>query len=307
MSIKNKETAGRKKLFRSLANGKFAPYLIMVLPLFLLYLILTVVTTSSTFIFSFTDFDGLSITNFHWMGWNNYKVALMDDTFRMALKNTLLYAVTVTLIQNTLGLFLALGLNKKMKSANFLRTLLFTPAIISTVVISYAFTYIYDTNGLINIILRFFHLDNLTRTWLGEPKLALVCVAISNIWRFLGYSAVIFIANMQSISTDVLEASSVDGASGWQRFRYIIFPLLAPSVTINLTLSFIGCLKVFDTVYTMTGGGPGNHSEVIGTYILKLQGQNLNGYACALAVILTLIILGLNLITFPYLKRRENY
>ena len=294
-------------VFRRMVNGKFAPYLIMVLPLFLLYLVLTVVTTSSTFLFSFTDFDGLSIKNFNWMGFQNYKVAFMDKTFWMALKNTILYAVAVTLIQNFLGLLLALGLNKKMKSANFLRTLLFTPAIISTVVISYAFTYIYDTNGLINIILRFFHLDGLARTWLGEPSLALVCVAISNIWRFLGYSAVIFIANMQSISTDVLEASSIDGASGFQKFRYITFPLLAPSVTINLTLSFIGCLKVFDTVYTMTGGGPGNYSEVIGTYILKLQGQNLNGYACALAVILTLIILGLNLITFPYLKRRENY
>ena len=241
------------------------------------------------------------------MGFKNYSVAFMDKTFWMALKNTLYYAVSVTLIQNMLGLLLALGLNKKMKSANFLRTLLFTPAIISTVVISYVFTYIYDTNGLVNIILRFFQLDHLTRTWLGEPKLALVCVAISNIWRFLGYSAVIFIANMQSISTDVIEASNIDGANGFQKFRYITFPLLAPSMTINLTLSFIGCLKVFDTVYTMTGGGPGNYSEVMGTYILKLQGQTLNGYACALAVILTVIILGLNLITFPYLKRRETY
>lgn len=294
------------RVFRRIANGRFAPYLIMVLPLFVLYLVLTVVTTSSTFIFSFTNFDGLSITNFDWMGWKNYKVAVTDTTFWMALKNTLLYAISVTLIQNILGLFLALGLNVKMKSANLLRTLLFTPAIISTVVISYAFTYIYDSNGLINIILRFFHLDALTTTWLGEPGLALVCVAISNIWRFLGYSAVIFIANMQSISTDVIEAAAIDGASGFQRFRYITFPLLAPSVTINLTLSFISCLKVFDTVYTMTGGGPGNYSEVMGTYILKLQGQSLNGYACALAVILTMIILGLNLITFPYLKRREN-
>lgn len=304
-SYSNKKKS--RAVLRRIVNGKFAPYLIMVLPLFLLYLVLTVVTTSSTFLFSFTDFNGLSITDFNWMGLKNYSVAFGDKTFWMALKNTLYYAVSVTLIQNMIGLLLALGLNKKMKSASFLRTLLFTPAIISTVVISYVFTYIYDTNGLVNTILRFFQLDQLTRTWLGEPKLALVCVAISNIWRFLGYSAVIFIANMQSISTDVIEASNIDGANGFQKFRYITFPLLAPSITINLTLSFIGCLKVFDTVYTMTGGGPGNYSEVMGTYILKLQGQTLNGYACALAVILTVIILGLNLITFPYLKRRETF
>lgn len=297
----------QKGRLRRAMNGKFLPYLIMVLPLFFIYLLLTVVTTSSTFLFSFTDFDGLSITDFNWMGWKNYRVAFGDSTFWMALKNTLLYSVSVTLIQNFLGLLLAVGLCKKMKSANLLRTLLFTPAIISTVVISYTFTYIYDTNGLLNMILKFAGLGDYAKTWLGEPSLALVCVAISNIWRFLGYSAVIFIANMQSISTDIVEAADIDGAGGFQKFRFITFPLLAPSVTINLTLSFIGCLKVFDTVYTMTGGGPGDYSEVMGTYILKLQGQNLNGYACALAVILTVIILGLNLITFPYLKRRENY
>ena len=302
-------TAAKKKNSRfpgNIANGKLAPYLIMVLPLFTAYIVLTVLPTLTTVFFSFTDFDGMSITDFHFMGGKNYKVAAIDPSFWISLKNTVIYAVAVTLIQNFFGLLLAVGLCKKMKSANVLRTLLFTPAIISTIVISYAFTYIYDTNGLVNMILDFLHLGQFKKTWLGEPNLALVCVAISNIWRFLGYSAVIFIANMQSMSADLTEAASIDGAGGFQRFRYITFPLLAPSVTINLTLSFIGCLKVFDTVYTMTNGGPGNHSEVVGTYILKLQGQNLNGYACAVAVILTLIIIGLNLITFPYLKKRED-
>ena len=300
-----KEREPKRKAAGNFLTRGMTPYLIMVIPLFVIYILLTVVPTFSTVYFSGTNFNGVDI-HADWVGLKNYKKAIRDEVFWLSLINTILYAIVVPIIQNILGMLFALALNTKIKTKNLLRTILFAPSLISTIVISYAWTYMYDYNGVINLILEAVGLGSLKQVWLGNPKTALMCIAISNIWRFIGYSAVIFIANLQSISEDVLEAAAIDGASGWKRFRYVIFPLMAPSTTINLTLSIIGCLKVFDVVFTMTKGGPGHYTEVVGTYIVSLQSQRLNGYASCLAVILTIIILVLNGILFPILKKRED-
>lgn len=302
---RKKKENSRKRMGNFLVNGA-TPYFIMVLPLFIIYIVLTIIPTVSTAFLSFTNFNGVDLWHLKMVGFRNYLTAFKDTVFGLSLKNTILYAIVVPLVQNFLGMIFALALNKNLKTKNILRTLLFTPAIISTIVISYAWTYIFDYNGIINQILGAIGLERLQQVWLGNPKYALMCVAVSNIWRFIGYSAVIFIANLQSISTDILEAADIDGAAKGKRFRYIIFPLMAPSTTINLTLSVIGCLKVFDTVFTMTQGGPGHATEVVGTYIVSLQTQHLNGYASCLAIILTFIILVLTAILFPILKRREE-
>ena len=182
------------------------PYLIMVIPLFVIYILLTVVPTFSTVYFSGTNFNGVDI-HADWVGLKNYKNAIRDDVFWLSLKNTILYAIVVPIIQNILGMLFALALNTKIKTKNLLRTILFAPSLISTIVISYAWTYMYDYNGVINLILEAVGLGSLKQVWLGNLKTALMCIAISNIWRFIGYSAVIFIANLQSISEDVLEAT----------------------------------------------------------------------------------------------------
>lgn len=288
-----------------LTSGGFLPYFLMVLPMLILYLVFSLFPTAFSVFFSFTDFNGVDL-NFDFVGLKNYKIMISDASFFTTIKNTVIFAVAVTIVQNILGLLTALGLNQPIKSRNILRTLIFAPALISAVIVSFAWTYIYDANGVINAILSFLGLGSLTRTWLGEPDLALGCVILAHVWRFIGYTAVIYLANLQSISSEMLEAAKIDGAKGKESFRYIIFPMLAPSTTINVTLAFIGSLKVFDTIYTMTGGGPGDSTEVVATYIVRLMGKNYNGYACTIAVMLTVIVIALNGFLFKFLRSREE-
>lgn len=127
-------------------------------------------------------------------------------------------------------------------------------------------------------------------TWLGNRKTALICVVVAHVWMWIGYSATIYMSNLQSISSDILEAADIDGASRWQKFKRIILPMLAPATTINITLAFTQSLKVFDIVYAMTNGGPLNSTETVGTYVVVNMNRGLHGYASALTVLLTVVI-----------------
>ena len=196
-------------------------------------------------------------------------------------------------------------MHTRIKSKYVLRTIFFAPAVLSPVVIAFLWKYMFNPqpDAGLNAMLGFFGLDFLQQNWLGDPSVALWAIGLTVVWQYAGYSMVIFLAALQGIPKDLEEAAALDGAGRWQRFRHIVLPLIAPAMTINLTLSTIGGLKLFDQVFAITGGGPGYRTETLSTLIYKqafVFGQY--GYSTAVALVLALLVSGLALIQMRYLQ-----
>jgi raffinose/stachyose/melibiose transport system permease protein len=239
---------------------------------------------------AFTNWDGLSPER-DFVGFENFVQFANDPKAGAALGRTLWIAVAITIVQNLIGLLLALGVNTHIKSRNVLRVLLFAPAIITPVATAYLWQNLYSPNGAINTLLDTIGLGALKQNWLGDADVAVWSICFVVIWQFAGYSMVIFLANLQSISQEVIEASYVDGAGPWRRFWSIVRPELAPAITINLMLSIIGGLKLFDQVWVMTGGGPGGGTETMSTLLYKSAFQLGDfSYGIAIALVLTVLV-----------------
>jgi raffinose/stachyose/melibiose transport system permease protein len=256
--------------------------------------------------FAFTDWDGLNPTK-HFVGLDNFREMLNDPAARGALRQTLIIAVAITLIQNAVGLLLALGVHSRIKSRNVLRVFLFAPAVLTPVVTAALWKYMLAPEGALNSLLGAVAPDSWQQNWLGDPTLALGSVIGVIVWQFAGYSMVIFLAGLEGIPREIYEAAAVDGAGGWQWFRHILLPLLAPATTINLMLSIIGGLKLFDQVWVMTAGGPGTATETLSTLIYKNAFQfNEYAYSVALAIVLTVFVAVISGGQYRLLRRWER-
>ncbi|MGI5193234.1 carbohydrate ABC transporter permease [Streptomyces sp. CA-288835] len=260
------------------------------LPALLLFAFVVLVPSARGVHYAFTDWDGLD-PSFSFVGLDNFSAMLDDPDATAAIWHTLLIAVAITVIQNGVGLLLALGVNSAIKSRNLLRVFLFAPAVITPIVTAYLWRNLLGPDGAVNSLLGAIGLDGLGQDWLGSPRLALWSVIGVIVWQYAGYSMVIFLAGLQSVPKEIHEAASIDGAGPVRRFWSVTRPLLAPAFTINLMLSIIGGLKLFDQVYALTGGGPGHATDTISTLIYKdafTLGEF--GYSIALAVVLTIIV-----------------
>jgi raffinose/stachyose/melibiose transport system permease protein len=255
---------------------------------------------------AFTDWDGLSASK-NFVGLEQFRQVFSDEKAQAAVGRTLLIALTITIVQNLVGLLLALGVNSRIKSRNVLRVLLFAPAIITPVATAYLWQNLLSPNGAINSVLGAVGLRSLQRNWIGDSDYALWSICLVIVWQFAGYSMVIFLANLQGISAEVIEASYVDGAGPVRRFFSIIRPELAPAITINLMLSIIGGLKLFDQVWVMTGGGPGGSTDTMSTLIYKNAFQFGDfGYGIAMALVLTLLVAVLSAGQYALLNRQNR-
>ena len=255
---------------------------------------------------AFTDWDGLSdVKNF--IGLENFQRIIQDPASTSAIWHTLLIAVAITIVQNLIGLLLALGVNSQIKTRNFLRVMLFAPAVITPVAVGFLWQNLLAPDGAVNELLDAVGLGALKQDWLGNGKIAIWCIIFVIIWQFAGYSMVIFLAGLQSVPEDCIEASLVDGAGPFRRFWSIVRPFLAPAITINLMLSIIGGLKLFDQVWVMTQGGPGGATETISTLIYKSAFQfNDFAYGIALAVVLTIFVAAISGVQYKLLGRQEG-
>jgi raffinose/stachyose/melibiose transport system permease protein len=210
-------------------------------------------------------------------------------------------------IQNGCGLLLALGVNSVIKSRNVLRVFLFAPAVITPIVTAYLWRNLLGPDGAVNSLLAAVGLESWQQSWLGDPHLALWSVVAVIVWQFAGYSMVIFLAGLQSVPQEIFEAAAMDGAGPVRRFWSVIRPLLAPAFTVNLMLSIIGGIKLFDQVYALTGGGPGHATDTLSTLIYKdafTLGEF--GYSIALAVVLTGIVAVASTGQYLVLARNER-
>jgi len=264
--------------------------LLLAIPALLFYGFAVVVPTIRGAMLGFTNWDGLS-RNYDFIGFRNFERIFTSESSLEALKMTLIFALAITILQNGIGLLLALGVNSGLKSQNFLRVLFFAPVVVTPVVVAYLFKFLLTPNGAVNTMLGLVGLDELAPSWLGDPFWAAASIVTMVVWQHSGYSMVIYIAGLQSIPQELGEAAAVDGAGSWRRFWSVTWPLLAPATAINIMLTIIGGLKMFTEVFVLTGGGPGGATETLSTLLYKSAFQFSEfGYGIALALVLAVIV-----------------
>ncbi|WP_405152767.1 carbohydrate ABC transporter permease [Paenibacillus sp. FSL K6-0108] len=276
----------------------------MVFPALLIYSVFFVIPAIAAFYYSFTDWR-LDRMDLKFIGWDNFEKIFSDKTLILALKNTAIFAVVTVAGKNIIGLLLAVALNMRLKTKNLLRAIFYSPSILSILVISILFTPMLRTEGTINRVLEAVGLHSLSQAWLTNPSLVIWTIAIVSIWQSAGFQMAIYLAGLQSISQEYYEAAKIDGASSWKSFFKITLPLLLPAININLMLTLIGGLKVFSEVYVMTGGGPGNASQVVGTIILRSFGEGNWGLGTAVNTLLFVVVTIIAIPLLIFMRRKE--
>lgn len=256
----------KKRKLRAGELGKY--FVIFILLALIIYLLFSITPFLYTIYYSFTDYTDMNPINLHFVGLKNYIKVLQTPVMLAAIKNSVIYAILLTGFQTLLGLPLAFVLNQKLKSRNLLRAVFFFPAVFSSLIIGYLWNFIMSSSdfGLINNILHQLGLGTLN---FFTSKNALYSVILTQIWQWTGWAMVIFLANLQSISPDLYEAAEIDGANGLKKFMYVTLPLMCPSVKIVIVTGLIGGMKVFDIIYSMTSGGPGDATQTVMTVMMK--------------------------------------
>lgn len=226
-------------------------------------------------------------------GFDNYIRMAGDGRFWQSFWTTSVFTVSAVLLELLLGLGIALVLNEAFRGRSFVRTAAIIPWALPTALIGLAWAWIFnDQFGIVNDILLRLGLIKTGINWLGEPTLALVSVVIADVWKTTPFISILLLAGLQSISPDLYEAHSIDGATPWQSFYKITLPLLMPQILIALLFRFAQSFGVFDLIAVMTGGGPGGATEVVSLYIYATVMRYLDfGYGSALVVVTFLLLI----------------
>lgn len=275
------------------------------LPAGLIYTIFFIVPIITAFFYSFTDWnlDRMDSPQFIWF--RNFINLFQDEVFLRSLWNTILFAFSTTILKTLVGLILALLVVQKFKGNSFFRTLFYLPCVLSCMIVGLLFTGILKQDGLINTFLSAIGQEGLTRNWLGSYGTAMFWIIIIEVWMWAGFTMFLFISGLQSISKEYYESAQIDGATRWEQFKHITLPLLAPSFTVVITFNITGGLKVFDIVYSLTGGGPGFDTQVLSTYTYRAFGMGLLGKSSASALILSIFIVGITFALNKFLRSKE--
>jgi raffinose/stachyose/melibiose transport system permease protein len=250
---------------------------------------------------SFFKWDGVAPTK-QFVGLQNYFTLLFNDkVFWTALLNNAIWLVAALLIPTSIGLGLAVLLNKAFRGSSIYRSVFYFPAILSLAVVGLIWNWIYLPDiGLINHFLAGVGRQSLQHNWLSDPNLALYAVMVAAAWNAAGLPMLLFLAGLQTINPEILEAAQVDGAGPVRRFLSVTFPLLRETTLIVLAITAINSLKVYDIIYAMTYGGPANSTQVLSTWMYFLTyNYNSVGQGTAIAVILFLLTL---IFAIPYIR-----
>lgn len=266
--------------------------LFLLIPIVLLTLF-TLIPAVNMVIFSFQERDQLGV-NPKWVGLDNYVTLFTDPTYLSTFKNCIYYFFG-SFIQLALALLIATILCSKIKFGNLFKGILFFPYMMNGVAVSLIFRRFFqkgdgitNSEGTLNTILALFGLDPVK--WLSTPGLVNICLVFASIWRYIGFDIIMFIGAIQSISPDVYEAADLDGANGWQRFWYIVFPSIRSIVALQLVLAIKGAASVFEIPYIITGGRNDTSTFVIKTIDTAFVYKKV-GLGSAMAIVLLLIIL----------------
>lgn len=273
---------------------------LLLAPVVIVYGVFALVPIFYAVYLSFQRWDGIS-TFQTFIGLQNYQALLADPVFWSAFENTIIWAVLSIAASMTLGLGLAVALDKPLFGRTVLRAILYFPAILSTVVVSMVWIWMDDPNfGLINTTLQGLGLGGLAQAWLGDPAFALYAVFVASVWQGTGMSMVLFLAGLQNVPLDIIEAADIDGAGPVQKFRYVTFPTLRPTTVLVVSLTIINSLKAFDLVFAMTGGGPAESSHLLASLAYETAFEHEHyGKGAAIGVILLLLSLAM---IIPFLR-----
>ena len=260
------------------------------LPGVLLVISIHYASTTIGGLFAFTNWSGIG--SFEFIGLENFRRVFGDDTQVQALGNTLFLAFASVIASNVMGLLLALGLNRSLKTRQALRVVFFMPVVLSPLATAYVWRFIFEYTGPVNLLLESVGLESWVRPWLADPTFAIWTILIVVAWQTTGFAMVIYLAGLASVPVEIEEAAALDGTNLWQRFRHVTLPSIRPAVAIATTLGLVQGLRIFDQILALTGGGPAGATETLATRVYKEAFSLGNfGYGAALALILTVIIL----------------
>ena len=286
-----------KKFITNLLNNEQFAGWIFILPALVGTLIFIVIPVICSFGLSFAKWDLLNPIQF--VGLSNYKDIFADDLFYKILWNTIVFAVSTSVLGVIIPLVLACILNSKIRGSEFYKTAYFLPFITPMIVIGVVWEWIFDPNiGFLN------HILHLHINWLYDTHYAMTALIIVSVWKLIGYNMLIFLSALSGISQSMFKAAKIDGASPFQTFKNVTVPLLSPSIFFVVIITAISSLQVFDLIYLMTQGGPFESTNVLVYAIYKNAFEYFNvGKASAIAYVLFIIILVLTLIQWNLRKK----
>jgi raffinose/stachyose/melibiose transport system permease protein len=279
-------------------------FVLFTVPLLFVFTTVVIIPFIIGIAYSFIKWDGIAANAKEFVGFSNYMQVFQDDRFMHSAWITIQFTLMALVLVNVAGLGLSLLVTSKLKSSTLARTLFFMPNLIGGLILGYiwkfiftdAFKYIGENVGAGTI---FFN-------WLLNPQYALYAIVVVFAWQMAGYTMIIYIAGLQGIPDDLMEAAQVDGAGPWHRLTKIVFPLLMPSFTICLFLTLSGAFKIFDVNLSLTGGGPVNSTEMFAMNIFnEIFGYSRYGIGQAKAIIFFVVVAAITLVQVYITKKRE--
>jgi raffinose/stachyose/melibiose transport system permease protein len=279
-------------------------FALFTVPLLFVFTTVVIVPFIIGIVYSFVKWDGIPANPKLFVGFGNYMQLFQDERFLASAWNTVKFTVLALIAVNLLGLVFSLLVTTKLRVSNAVRTMFFMPNLIGGLILGYIWQFIF-TDAL-NFLGQKTGLDNVFFNWLLHPQFALYAMVIVFTWQMAGYTMIIYIAGIQGIPDEMLEAAKVDGANGWHRLTRIIFPLLMPSFTICLFLTLSGAFKIFDVNLSLTKGGPNNATEMFAMNIYnEIFGYSHYGLGQAKAIVFFLVVAIITLTQVIITKKRE--
>lgn len=274
---------------------------VFVIPALILFLAFLVYPMVSTVVMSFFSWNGFVTTNPIFVGIQNYvRIFTQDPVFWPAFRNTVAWVILSLIVPTTLGLLLALGLNKKLFGRNLLRSAFYIPAVLASIAVATMWVWLYNPqSGLFDGVLKAVGLGAIAPDWLGDSHIALYAIFIAFVWQTAGFNMVLYIAGLQNVPDELVEAAKLDGAGRSQVFRAVTWPALRPTTIIVVVLTMISSLKVFDLIVGTTGGGPAQSTQVLALWSYQQSFSNHEfGLGNAIATVLFVVSL---ILVVPYM------
>jgi raffinose/stachyose/melibiose transport system permease protein len=277
-------------------------------PITLIMLVFLIIPVFQTFWLSFRDWNGIS-PHSKYVGFANFVALAKSDSIRQTILNTLFLFSVGTILINVVALGISVALDQKgFINRNVFKIIFFLPTVLSPVVIALIWRAMYFTDwGVFDTILKYLGLGALSRVWLGEPGVVMVCLSVAYVWYQIGTTMVIYLAGLQTIPTELYESAMMDGATAPRKFLSITLPMLAPAITINVLFAIVNALKTFDFPFALTEGGPEYFSRLVTLQIYFYAFRGIKyGLGTALSVVYTLFILLLSVSLVKILGKREE-
>ena len=284
-------------------TGRKRTFLMITIPIVLLFFCFNTLPLIQGIIYSFTNFKGYD--SYDWVGLRNYIDLFQDSRVGNSYLFTFKLAICATIVVNVISLVLALGLNSKIKFKSALRGAYFVPNILGALVVGYIFNYFFTY--ILPAFGKMIGSGTLGSSMLSNEKLAWIAVVIVCAWQSIAMNTIIYISGLQTVPEDVYEAGSIDGATGWKKFKNLTFPLILPFFTINMVLCVKNFLMVFDQIMALTKGGPAQSTESI-SYLIYQNGMGGGqfGFQSANAVIFFIVIVGISVFQLGVLGKKEE-